>query len=639
MISAYMQQLPIRTRLLLPIVLIVLGSMAVAWSYERSMHVMVMTGNQQHALKNLQLDVKVFELDIAHALQYEKDFLIHHEHKYQVLHNQTLDKVLQDMQRVAQQIHSLNVPLNMKEVRQHVMDYQRKFDALTQQWAVIGLNENQGIRGAMRTSIHAIEKKLDAVHAMNLSNSMLQMRRHEKDYLMRKKPLYVEEMASEQLNFDALLQESHLSASLKQEINHKMNGYEQSFLNLVVAMEDNQKLLQDLRSDIVKTPPLLDAFDATVRTLVQAQEDKLNQLRVQQEQQIGFSLLLILLIVSGVLWWIAQSIRKPLQNLLDVLSELVDDGNLARRLHIDGKHELATLAGYINQFMDGLSDMVAKVQASGENITVVSNQLAGSSREQESTVTEQAITTQQMATSSREIASTAATLQENMARVTALARETDKNADQSQEDLQALEDALSHMLQASEQIGERFGELNDTSSNINQVVTTISKVADQTNLLSLNAAIEAEKAGEYGRGFAVVAAEIRRLANQTAVATVEIEQIVKNMQSAVSAGVMGMDKFSDDIRSGVDTGGCVREQLQQVIDQVRALTPCVEEANEGLVNQTIGAQEINSAIEQLQTTTQQTQNMVLRTNQVIEELHQASGALEEGMLQFRLRQD
>ncbi len=86
--------------------------------------------------------------------------------------------------------------------------------------------------------------------------------------------------------------------------------------------------------------------------------------------------------------------------------------------------------------------------------------------------------------------------------------------------------------------------LSDKASNINSVLNTITKVADQTNILSLNAAIEAEKAGEAGRGFSVVATEIRRLADQTSVSTWDIEQMLKEMQSAVSASVMGMDKFS-----------------------------------------------------------------------------------------------
>ena len=86
-------------------------------------------------------------------------------------------------------------------------------------------------------------------------------------------------------------------------------------------------------------------------------------------------------------------------------------------------------------------------------------------------------------------------------------------------------------------------------------------MADQTNLLSLNAAIEAEKAGEYGRGFVVVATEIRRLADQTAVATYDIEQMVREIQSSVSAGVMGMDKFSEEVRRGM-------ADMQQVLSLI-----------------------------------------------------------------------
>ena len=124
--------------------------------------------------------------------------------------------------------------------------------------------------------------------------------------------------------------------------------------------------------------------------------------------------------------------------------------------------------------------------------------------------------------------------------------------------------------------------LSEKAGNISQVVTTITKVADQTNLLSLNAAIEAEKAGEYGRGFAVVATEIRRLADQTAVSTYDIEQIVKEIQSAVAAGVMGMDKFSEEVRRGMQDMQQVGGQLSQVIQQVQALAPRIESVNEGM---------------------------------------------------------
>src|SRR6185295_13744886 len=110
-------------------------------------------------------------------------------------------------------------------------------------------------------------------------------------------------------------------------------------------------------------------------------------------------------------------------------------------------------------------------------------------------------------------------------------------AGSGQAGLSRMEETMRQVMEAAASINTKLGVLNEKAGNINQVVVTITKVADQTNLLSLNAAIEAEKAGEYGRGFAVVATEIRRLADQTAVATYDIEQMVGDIQAAVSDGV------------------------------------------------------------------------------------------------------
>ena len=125
---------------------------------------------------------------------------------------------------------------------------------------------------------------------------------------------------------------------------------------------------------------------------------------------------------------------------------------------------------------------------------------------------------------------------------------------------------MKQLAESTASISAKLGMIREKAGNINVVVTTITKVADQTNLLSINAAIEAEKAGEYGRGFLVVAREIRRLADQTAVATLDIERMVRQMQDAVSAGVMEMDKFTDEVRSGV---GQVTQINQLVRDHRR----------------------------------------------------------------------
>jgi methyl-accepting chemotaxis protein WspA len=193
------------------------------------------------------------------------------------------------------------------------------------------------------------------------------------------------------------------------------------------------------------------------------------------------------------------------------------------------------------------------------------------------------------------------------------------------------------VIEAAGSINARLAVLSEKAGNISQVVTTITKVADQTNLLSLNAAIEAEKAGEYGRGFAVVATEIRRLADQTAVATYDIEQMVREIQSAVAAGVMGMDKFSEEVRRGMQDVQQVGGQLSQVIQQVQALAPRVEAVNEGMQAQASGAEQITQALTQLSEAAQQTVDSLRQSGLAIDELNQVAIGLRSGVSRFTLQ--
>jgi len=220
--------------------------------------------------------------------------------------------------------------------------------------------------------------------------------------------------------------------------------------------------------------------------------------------------------------------------------------------------------------------------------------------------------------------------------VTEVAEQTANMAGTGQKGLVRMEATMRQVMEAGGAVNAKLGVLNEKASNINQVVTTITKVADQTNLLSLNAAIEAEKAGEHGRGFAVVATEIRRLADQTAIASYDIEQLVKEMQSAVSAGVMGMDKFSEEVRRGVQEVGQVSEQLAQIIGQVQALTPQFETVNEGMQSQSTGAQQISEALAQLTESAQQTVDSLHQSSIVMDQLNSTANDLRTSTSRFKL---
>jgi methyl-accepting chemotaxis protein WspA len=195
---------------------------------------------------------------------------------------------------------------------------------------------------------------------------------------------------------------------------------------------------------------------------------------------------------------------------------------------------------------------------------------------------------------------------------------------------------MEKMEDASTAIAQKLAAINAKVANITSVVTTINKVADQTNLLSLNAAIEAAKAGEFGQGFAVVAREIRRLADQTAVATLDIEQMVKEMQSSVSAGVMGMEKFAQEVQGAVHEVNTIGGQIARIIDQVQGLGPRFESVNEGMESQSIGARQISEAMVQLSDATRATAESQREAALVMQGLDQAARVLHREVSLFQV---
>ena len=339
--------------------------------------------------------------------------------------------------------------------------------------------------------------------------------------------------------------------------------------------------------------------------------------------------------------WLTAKLQDGLNSvglgrLVSVL-DVMRTGDLSARLNVDRRDEFGTLAAGFNRMSDELAGLVGQVQQSGVQVNTSVTEIAATAREQQATASEIAATTTEIGATSREITVTSRKLVETMHEVARVADESAMLAAQGQVGLTHMEETMRRVIDAAGSINARLVVLSEKAGNISQVVTTITKVADQTNLLSLNAAIEAEKAGEYGRGFAVVATEIRRLADQTAVATYDIEQMVKEIQSAVAAGVMGMDKFSEEVRRGMQDVQQVGGQLSQVIQQVQALAPRVESVNEGMQAQASGAEQITQALTQLSEAAQQTVDSLRQSGLAIDELNAVAIGLRGGVSRFTLR--
>ncbi len=347
----------------------------------------------------------------------------------------------------------------------------------------------------------------------------------------------------------------------------------------------------------------------------------------------ALSVMLLAALATGYLLY--RSVTVPMARLVEV-HDAMRTGKLGLRLQLNRRDEFGVLEDGFNRMSDELASLVVQAQKSSLQVTTSVAEVAATSREQQATASETAATTTEIGATSREIFATARDLVATMGEVATVAEQSAALATTSQSGLTHMENTMRSVMEAAGSVNAKLAILNEKAVSINQIVATITKVADQTNLLSLNAAIEAEKAGEYGRGFSVVATEIRRLADQTAVATYDIEQTVKEIQSAVSAGVMGMDKFAEEVRRGMHDVQAVGTQLSQIIGAVQTLAPRFQMVNDGMQAQSSSAEQITQALTQLSEAAQQTAESLRQSSQAIDNLTLVANELRTGVSRFKV---
>jgi methyl-accepting chemotaxis protein len=300
-------------------------------------------------------------------------------------------------------------------------------------------------------------------------------------------------------------------------------------------------------------------------------------------------------VVIGLLMWLTTSLTARINQAV-AASRRVASGDLTGTIDADDGDETGQLLRDIGGMTESLREIVGEVKRASFDLSSTAQELSAASRQQEHAITALGASTSQAAAASRQISATGQELLCTMNEVARVSTETADVASVGRSDLNAVGRSMEQLETATAAFAERLSEIRQRAEDINLVITTITKVADQTNLLSINAAIEAEKAGSYGHGFLVVAREIRRLADQTAVATLDIERLVEQMQAAVTAGVDEMGRFSDEVRAGVARVAGISASFSDVIGKVQTLSDRFDQVNKGMESQTSGASQIAEAL-------------------------------------------
>ncbi|MPW16718.1 HAMP domain-containing protein [Paraburkholderia sp. CNPSo 3157] len=394
-----------------------------------------------------------------------------------------------------------------------------------------------------------------------------------------------------------------------------------AFIKLAPAWENVQRTANEL---VTENRGQADDSAKSIR-------DSVTSMEITLATALGVTLLVAL--VTG--YSLYRAITVPMSSVVEV-HNVMRSGNLTQRLRLGRRDEFGALEDGFNRMADELNSLVAQTQKSSLQVTTSVAEIAATSKEQHATASETAVTTAGIGAASREIAATSRDLLHAMNGLSLIAEQSAVRADTSQAGLAHIEETMRSVIEAADSLNAKLAILSENAVNINQVVATIAKVADQANLLSLNAATEAEKAGEHGRGFAVVATETRRLADQAAVAAHDIEQAVKEIQSAAAACVTGMDAFSEEARRGMRDVHQMSGQLSQIIRDAQTLAPRFPLVNEGMRTQAASAAQMTHALSQLSETAQLTAESLRQSSQAIDDLTLVANQLRTGVSRFKI---
>ena len=341
---------------------------------------------------------------------------------------------------------------------------------------------------------------------------------------------------------------------------------------------------------------------------------------------ITSAVLLIILLILVIT--ISSSIRIPLQYFTHAMHNIArGEGDLTQRLPVSGKDELTDIAHSFNTFVSQIHKVVTETQGTVEVLAELNQSIAGICRHTSELSDDQLQQTDQAATGSNEMSQTIQEVAGNAERAAEAARAADENARQGMRIMQSTQERIMTLAQDIQQSSAVIQNLRNETNAIGSVLDVIRGIAEQTNLLALNAAIEAARAGEQGRGFAVVADEVRTLASRTQQSTEEINQMISRLQEQAAGAVKSMEANAHNSEETAGSADQALHAISGISDAVSTITEMNLSIASAVEEQSAAANEITGNIVRIAESSGQIVGNMQSTGQAVGQLQSSTRTL------------
>jgi len=587
------------------------------------------------SLQEARIQISDIESGMLTLRRNEKDFLARHNQKYVDQFNDqyaSTQGIMVALKGILEK-SELNQAIT-QELSSILSDYQKAFLALVELQKQIGLDHKQGLYGALREAVHKAEDLIKAQHQDKLFKDMLLLHRSEKDFMLRLDLQYVEKFDKDM----ALLQQDiavvDMAADEREAILAGINTYETDFKALVNAsvklgLSSEEGILGDMRKTIHQSEALLAQLRKDTGQLIDAEAGS------QGLNAMMLSTVLTLAIL-GLIAYVAPGVIRPVNQLALLMLRASKDWDMTARANDTGPQEVAVMAQAFNKMMSAFQEMIIQIVDLSSHLNLAADQLGKVISNANDGFSRQQSDTEQVATAMNEMTATVQEVARHASSAADASEAADNEARKGHGVVEQTKDEIHSLANEVMSAAKVISDLSKESENIGTVLSVIRGIADQTNLLALNAAIEAARAGEQGRGFAVVADEVRTLAKRSQESTEEIQAIVERLQQAAERAVLAMDRGSDKAQGSVERSQVAAESLEAILNAVSVIKGMNLQIATAVEQQAAVSEEINRNIVNISDITKDTSANTLQTMETGNSLSTMAAQLKELVVRFKV---